>query len=319
MAMIPDPAAGPDGDARRAFVLVGPTASGKTGVAHALAARMGARILSADSMLVYRGLNLGTAKPTAAELSAGRYAGVNLTDPDQSFSVADYLAHVGAVLRQDPAALWIVAGGTGLYVKCLLQGLDAGPGRDPVARAEAEAALEAAGVAGLAGMVRAAAPEARVRDDRNPRRLIRAFERARQGETRWKGGWSLPRTTVVGLLPDRALLLRRIEARARAMFEGGLLDEARSLRAAWPQLSATARQAIGYREAFAVLDGAMTAAAAVERTIVRTRQLAKRQMTWFRHQASVDWVPVGEGQSPGWIASEVLRRWENHGPSRLAV
>ncbi len=317
--MMPASAATPDRDGYRAFVLVGPTASGKTAVAHRLSARMGARILSADSMLVYRGLDRGTAKPCAAELAAGRYAGVDLANPDRTFSVADYLADVGEALRHDPGASWIVAGGTGLYVKCLLQGLDAGPGRDPAARAEAEAVLATAGVAGLADRVRAAAPEARIRDDRNPRRLIRAFERARQGETNWSGGWSATRPTVVGLLPDRALLLRRIEARARTMFEGGLIEEARSLRDAWPHLSPTARHAIGYREAFAVLDGDMTLAAAVEWTIIRTRQLAKRQMTWFRHQADVDWVAVGEDRSVEWIAAEVLRRWENHGPARLAV
>jgi len=317
--MKPEPATVPDPAAPRAFVLVGPTASGKTEVAHRLARHLGARVLSADSMLVYRGMDIGTAKPPAADRAAFGYAGVDLVAPDGGFSVAAYLDRATDAVRGAPGAAWIVAGGTGLYVRCLLQGLDPAPGPDAAARAEAGALLDSGGVAALAARLREAAPGARVRDERNPRRLVRAYERAVRGDAAPGVAWAAPGPRIVGLQPDRALLARRIGARARAMFEGGLLDEARALRAAFPALSATARQAIGYREAFAVLDGAMSVAEAVERTAIRTRQLAKRQMTWFRHQADVDWVPVGGGMTVESVAAEVLRRWETHGPARLAV
>lgn len=302
-----------------AFVLVGPTASGKTDVAHILAASQHARILSADSMLVYRHMDVGTAKPSRDEREAHGYAGVDVVAPDRSFSVADYLLHVRATTGGCAARPWIVVGGTGLYVKCLTQGLDAGPGQDPAARAEARAALDAGGVDALAALVRREAPDAGVKDPANPRRLIRAYERARQGGGPHAPAWSPAMPVIAGLLPERGLLWSRIEARARSMFAGGLIEEARALRAAWPGLSETARHAIGYREAFAVLDGEMRYEDAIERTAVRTRQLAKRQMTWFRHQARVEWVPVAGTESPEWIAAEVLRRWEKHGPARLAI
>ncbi len=310
----------PEAEADRrpsAFVLAGPTASGKTAVAHGLARRLGARILSADSMLVYRHMNVGTAKPPPAELAEFGYAGVDLVDPDGAFSVSDYLRHASETVRSAAARPWIVAGGTGLYVKCLTQGLDSAPGPDAAARAEADAALERGGVPELAGMVRKAGAEPR--DASNPRRLVRALEKSRQGCVTSGQAWRTAPPVIVGLLPDRELLLGRIAARVRAMYAGGLVDEVRALRAAWPEWSATASHAIGYGEALAVLDGGLTAAGAIERTAIRTRQLAKRQMTWFRHQANVTWVPVRGTDRPDAIAAEVLRRWEQHGPTRLAV
>lgn len=302
---------------RSAFVLAGPTASGKTAVAHGLARRLGARILSADSMLVYRHMNVGTAKPSPGELAEFGYAGIDLVDPDGAFSVRDYLRHASEAVRRDPSRPWIVAGGTGLYVKCLTQGLDSAPGPDAALRAEADAVLGRGGVSELAGLVRKAGAEPR--DAANPRRLVRALERSRQGCVSPGTAWQTAPPVIVGLLPDREVLLVRIAGRVRAMYAGGLLEEVRALRAAWPEWSATASQAIGYREALAVLDGELSAAEATERTTIRTRQLAKRQMTWFRHQANVTWVPVGGADCPDAIAAEVLRRWEQHGPARLAV
>lgn len=307
-----DEAGGPS-----AFVLAGPTASGKTAVAHGLARRLGARILSADSMLVYRRMNVGTAKPPPRDLEEFGYAGVDLVDPDGTFSVSDFMRHASAAVRREAVRPWIVAGGTGLYVKCLTQGLDSAPGPDAASRAEADAALRRGGVQELAGLVRKAG--AAPRDTANPRRLIRALEKSRQGGMASGNAWRTPPPVIVGLLPERSFLLERIAARVRAMYEGGLLEEVHALRAAWPEWSETARYAIGYREALAVLDGGLSVAGAIERTAIRTRQLAKRQMTWFRRQANVAWIPVGGTDSLDAVAAEVLRRWEQHGATRLAV
>ena len=121
---------------------------------------------------------------------------------------------------------------------------------------------------------------------------------------------------VVGLSLPPPLLAQRIEARVAMMFDQGLLEEARQLRENFPQLSATARQAIGYAEAFAVLDGWCTAAEAREKICIRTRQLAKRQMTWFRHQASVAWIAADATADE--IAARVRKYWSDHGPTALA-
>jgi tRNA dimethylallyltransferase len=332
-----------------AYVLVGPTATGKTAVAHLLAADLNAVILSADAMLVYRGMDIGTAKPTAAERARFGYGGLDLVEPGASFDVAAWLDHAKIFLARARAAgrPVIVVGGTGLYVKCLLTGLTAQPDADPVWRAaaaklnlaELQAHLQKLDAARFAAMTES--------DQQNPRRLIRAVELAR-GDKQWSAGvlecWSngkeQPRTMLPAcvhpkqpfsqysntpilqhsIIPGLALpppvLAQRIQERVAAMFAQGLLDEAQKLHEKFPQLSATAQQAIGYAEAFAVLDGRCTAAEAQEKICARTRQLAKRQMTWFKHQASVVWVaaeaPVAE------VAARVRQLWSQHGPTPLA-
>lgn len=317
--MNPDPRPAPDRPRPAAFVLAGPTASGKTGLAHGLALRLGARILSADSMHVYRHLNIGTAKPSRDELAAFRYAGVDLVDPDSACSAGDYLRSAGDAVRDDPAATWLVVGGTGLYIKCLTQGLDPAPGADAGARAEADAVFAEGGLPALQALARKLAPEAAgtMRDPENPRRLIRLIERARQGGIEESRAWNGAPPRIVALSVGRDELGRRIETRIRGMIDAGLLEEARALREHWPRLSPPAAQAIGYREAWDVLDGACSAPDAAGRIAARTRQLAKRQMTWFRHQASVDWVDAGGDRHPDAVCDEILRYWETHGPAPL--
>ncbi len=302
------------------FTLAGPTACGKTAVAHRLAERLGARILSVDSMLVYRGMNIGTDKPSPAELEAHGYAGVDIVEPSETCSVGRYLEAVREPLA-DHRRPWIAVGGTGLYFRCLVQGLASRPTADAAARAEAEAVWQSGGLPALQDLVRRAAPQAyeRLRDPNNPRRLIRVYEIARQGgDASPPATWAEP-PSLVGLWREKAELDRFIAERVRRMFEAGLLDEAAALRARWPALSSAALQAIGYREAFAVLDGRLTRDAAIEETIRRTRRLARRQMTWFRHQARMQWVRVRPDSPPEKIADEVLRLWERHGPTRAAI
>jgi tRNA dimethylallyltransferase len=285
---------------------------GKTAVAHVLAHRLGLPILSADSMLVYRGMDIGTAKPSLEDRKGIAYFGIDLVGPEQDFSVADYLA---AVRASNPPPQVIVAGGTGLYAKCLLQGLDEVAPPDEALRQR----LASLPVEELQAELRRVDPEGfdRLRDKQNPRRLVRALEKAHGGRTAGLG-WSDPAGTIVGLRMDPSRLANRIEARVEAMYAGGLLDEAARLRAAGG-LSKTARQAIGYAEAWDVLDGKASVPVAMERTAARTRQLAKRQMTWFRNQAHVDWIEVGPGADAQALADMVHSRWQQHGPNDVRI
>ncbi len=284
-------------DHPQAYILVGPTASGKSSVAQILAEQSGAPVVSADSMNIYRGMDIGTAKPSADERGTVRYFGIDLADPVESFSVGDWLAAVKPAFAQTP----VVAGGTGLYVKCLLAGLDDLPAADAALRERAEkmslAALQAE------AQETAPAAYAALADKENPRRLVRLIE---HGGT--SNGWKKELPAVVGLHVERDVLLRRIAARVDQMYARGLVEEARGL--AGLELSVTAEKAIGYAEAFAVLRGEMSEAQAKERTVIRTRQLAKRQMTWFRTQLQVEWVDAQNFQTLEKLAEEVSRVWK---------
>jgi tRNA dimethylallyltransferase len=284
----------------QAFILVGPTASGKSSVAQILAEQAGAPLVSADSMNIYRGMDIGTAKPSVAERGSVPTFGIDLADPTETFSVGDWLNAVKPAFNQ-PA---IVAGGTGLYVKCLLAGLDDLPPADEALRACAEKMP----LAELQSKAKAAAPAAyeKLADKENPRRLIRLLEHGGISK-HWKK--ELP--TVVGLHVEREVLHKRIAARVDEMYAEGLIDEARGLINL--KLSSTAEKAIGYAEAFAVLRGDMTEAEAKEKTIIRTRQLAKRQMTWFRHQLNVEWVDTAKFQTLEDLAAEISNVWKKSG------
>lgn len=302
-----------------AFFLVGATATGKTAVAQLLAERQGCALVSADAMLVYRGMDIGTAKPTAGERGDVTYFGLDLVDPCAPFSVGDWLRAVRPAFTT-PVRPPIVAGGTGLYVRTLLCGLDA-PAADPAARAHWQALFAAEGVAGLRRILDARAPGAlaRLADPLNPRRLIRALERLDAGDTALPAVASRPCTSAVtvGLRLPRPALRQRIRQRAEAMFERGLGDEVRQLRERFPEWSDTARAAIGYAEAAAWVDNQISLAEAIERVVRRTNQLAKRQETWFRHQIRVVWVDADPEEPPTALAARVANLWEEYGPAQI--
>ena len=332
-----------------AFVLCGSTATGKTAVAHLLATELNAVILSADAMLVYRGMDIGTAKPTAAEREQFGYGGLDLVEPDATFDVATWLDHAQNFLERARTAgrPVLVVGGTGLYIKWLLTGLTAQPSADPAWRAAAEKMSLVELQVCLQKLDAAQFTALNESDRQNPRRLIRAIEIMRWKKNRSNGvleRWStgtgeeksspskvvshpqslspsssaptLHHSITPCLVLPPPLLWQRIERRVAAMFNAGLLDEARRLRATFPQLSASAQHAIGYAEAFAVLDGALTEKAAREKIAIRTRQYAKRQMTWFKHQSTVAWVAAAAPAEE--IAANVRKIWSDHGPSALA-
>ena len=310
-----------------AHFLVGCTASGKTAVANAIARETGALVLSADSMLVYRGMDVGTAKPTAAEREGVDLRGVDLADPDEPFSAGRWLEAARAAFAEAAAAGRgvVVAGGTGLYVAALLHGLDTREA-DPALRAKLEADLARGGVDALLARIEAVAPGAAAAvDAKNPRRVLRLAEivldrsHAESAEDESHAEFAESAEGLVGLAFPTELLNERIERRARAMFEGGLLEEVRVLRERFPGFErSTAGAGIGYAEALAVLRGEATLEEAIERTAARTRRLAKKQRTWWRHQARVDWVrsPADEADVVR-AARDVLEAWRKHGETTV--
>lgn len=274
--------------------IVGPTASGKSALALRLARARGGEIVSCDSQQVYRGLDIGTAKPSADERRELPHHLLDVAEPDESFSAADYSRLARAALAQirGRGRLPIVAGGTGLYLRALLQGLFDGPSRDPALRQRLERIASRFGDARLHRLLAHvdAAAAARI-EPRDRVRVVRALEvyaaTGRPISVQQRAG-SRPlegfHTLVVGLRPVRETLREAVAARTRQMLAAGLLDEVRALleRGLSPQLRPL--RSIGYRQAVAVVRGELTASEAEASIVADTMRFAKRQLTWFRHQ-----------------------------------
>jgi tRNA dimethylallyltransferase len=240
-------------------------------------------------------MDIGTAKVTAADRARVPHHGLDLVEPDEPFSLADYVRHAQGALSAiaGRGGLAIIVGGTGLYLRAIATGLDPdADAADPAVRAAVESDLATLGLASLVGELRQRAPSAAERTDvENPRRVVRAVERARIAGNRpppAPRGYPAP-TAWIGLRLDPAEHRRRIAARAEVQFAGGLLDEAAGLVARYPR-DLVAFSAMGYREAMAVVAGETDRDAAVARTITRTNTYAKRQRTWFRAEPQIEWL-----------------------------
>lgn len=295
-------------DARpRAIALMGPTASGKTALAIEWAQRLGGEIVSIDSALVYRGLDIGAAKPTAEERAAVPHHLIDIREPWQPYSAADFAADARAAIDDILArGRWpILAGGTGLYFHALLHGLSDMPPADPDTRGAIERDAQSRGWAALHAELASIDPETAARvHATDAQRIQRALEVHRlSGRTmsEWRAEapttGRLPlRVLRLALAPrDRAILHERIERRFDAMLEAGFLDEVRALRAR-PELAAhpvplelPAVRAVGYRQAWEHLDGLIDSPTFRARGIHATRQLAKRQLTWLRGRLDLRW------------------------------
>jgi tRNA dimethylallyltransferase len=273
--------------------IVGPTASGKSALALRLARARAGEIVSCDSLQVYRGLDIGSAKPTPAERAEVRHHLVDVADPDEPFSAAAYARLARAALADVAARgrLAIVAGGTGLYLRALLQGLFEGPPRDEALRRRLEGLAERFGDARLHRLLARVDPDAagRIRP-RDRVRVVRALEvyhlTGRPISEGQRGG-AEPlrgfRGLVLGLDPDRSSLREAVRARTREMLAGGLVEEARGLVERYGKDLRPLRS-IGYRQAVAVVRGRMTVQDAEAAIVADTLRFAKRQRTWFRHQ-----------------------------------
>ncbi|MDA0321281.1 MAG: tRNA (adenosine(37)-N6)-dimethylallyltransferase MiaA [Verrucomicrobia bacterium] len=304
-----------------AYVLVGATGSGKTLVAHTIARTCGAHVLSADSMAVYRGMRIGTAAPDSMLRSEVRYHGLELVDPVEAFSIHDYMQHarkVVAAARDDDAPL-IVAGGSGLYIKCLMNGLDETPGADAALREFWSDQVARLGLPALQDEARTRMPaefeSLSDSDRRNARRLIRLLERGGIPESWQDPGRNADQ--IVGLRFPSVTLKQRLRERAAGMMESGLLEESRALMA--KGLNRTASQAIGYSEAIDVLNGKLTQDQAVDLIARRSWRLARKQMTWFRHQAKVSWIDVEPSGSIDTVIEAVWKTWLDAGPAELRI
>jgi tRNA dimethylallyltransferase len=279
--------------------IVGPTASGKSALAMALAARLPLEIISADSRQVYRGMDIGTAKPTDAERAAVPHHLVDVAAPDEPFTVAQWAAAARALLPEIAARghLPLLVGGTGLYVSALLEGFDfARQAWSPQIRRRLSEEATAAGVGALAERLAQLAPDVAAHTDlRNPRRVLRALERASAGDLHRPGAvpYGGP-VTVIGLWMTQEALDARIAARAEGMFAGGLLAETRRLLDAGHDRSLPSLSGHGYREAAGVLDGSLSEPEAIRATTLRVRRYARRQMSWFRRDPRVRWLPADE-------------------------
>ena len=289
-----------------AIALMGPTASGKTAAAIELAKRHGGEIVSVDSALVYRGLDIGAAKPDEAERAGIAHHLLDLRDPWQSYSAAEFAADAAAAVRDIVARgkLPVLAGGTGLYFRALLQGLSPMPEADPAMRAQISAEADINGWpalhAQLAQIDPAAAKRIHATDPQRIQRALEVFRLTGKPISHWQaqpGVARLPaRVLKLVLAPaDRAVLHQRIEKRFDLMLEHGFLDEVRRLRAL-PQMAQVenpldlpAIRAVGYRQAWQFLDGQGSAAEFRDKGVFATRQLAKRQLTWLRGELDARW------------------------------
>lgn len=282
------------------LILAGPTGVGKSAIALALAEATGASILSADSMQVYRGMAIGTAQPTAAELAAVRHHLVGHVEPGEEYHVARFVAEADAILAAESAARRpvIVCGGTGLFLRHLIDGIFDGAPRRPDIRARLEAEIAEHGLERLRERLRAVDPQRDAEINANDAvRVIRALEvyeatgvpmselHRRDRETR------APRAVrYVVIHRPGAELDARQAARVDAMLAAGWLDEARVLMERGLTETAQAAKALGYRELFRHLRGEATLAATRAEIILRTRQFARRQLNWFRGVEAAQWV-----------------------------
>lgn len=310
-------------DQPSAWILVGPTAAGKTVIAQCLAEEKKAVVLSADAMLVYRGMDAGTAKPPLEYREKVPYFGIDIVAPNEPYNVALYLdeARKAVAFAHQQKKPLIIVGGSGLYIKCLLAGLDKSATSLPEVRRHWEVIFSRQGIRPLQDELQKTAPELwrALPDQHNPRRLLRALENAAGGKSRATTSWSESEqsATVAGIAVPRAILNERIFSRAEQFFQRGLLEEVRHLATVGIAKNATALQAIGYREALDHIQGHISLSEAIALTATRTRQLAKRQMTWFRHQLNIEWITPLEGQSIEDIARTVDALWVKRGAVRL--
>ncbi len=289
-----------------AILLMGPTAAGKTDLAIALHERLGVELISVDSAMVYRGMDIGSAKPSAEELARAPHRLIDIRDPAEPYSAADFREDALREMREISAAgrVPLLVGGTMMYLKQLLHGVANLPSADPVVRAGLEAELESRGLAALHAELGRVDPASAARIHPNdPQRLLRALEVFRLSGRPLSELWAEQRpetfpwrTLSIGLAPaDRAVLHERIAARFRAMLAEGLVEEVAALRARGDlDASLPAMKSVGYRQVWEYLDGDVDRAGLEQRGIVATRQLAKRQLTWMRGWEALHWVdPLG--------------------------
>ncbi|WP_027356464.1 tRNA (adenosine(37)-N6)-dimethylallyltransferase MiaA [Desulfofundulus thermocisternus] len=302
------------------LVLVGPTAVGKTAVSVEVALKLGGEIVSADSMLVYRYMNIGTAKPTMEERRGIPHYMIDIIDPDESYSVALYQAQARQHIREiwERGKLPLLVGGTGLYIRSVIEPYHfTGAGVDEHFRSQLLKEAREKGAQALYQRLVEVDPETAAKvHPNNLKRVIRALEvyhltgHPMSSALRQKGDGPPYNTLIIGLTMDRQRLYQRIEARVEQMLEMGLVDEVRSLlkRGYSPYL--TSMQGLGYKEIIAYLRGLSTIEEAIYLLKRNTRRFAKRQFTWFKRDPRINWINIGHYTGITEIAQEITKRAE---------
>ncbi|MCE9527101.1 MAG: tRNA (adenosine(37)-N6)-dimethylallyltransferase MiaA [Planctomycetales bacterium] len=311
--------------ATNCWFLTGPTAAGKTKVGLELAERIGAEIVSLDSMTLYIGMDIGTAKPTAEDRARVPHHLLDLVPPTDDFSLAEYLdaAHekINDIKSRGKEVLFV--GGTALYLKSLLRGVYQGPPPDWEFREAIEKELEVVGLSELHKRLQVIDPLLAAKLHPNDkRRIIRALEVFRvtgeplsHRQTHFDEGRTASQCKVFVLSWTREEIHQRIDARVDAMFAAGLVEEVRRLLASYGSLSRTASQAVGYREVMdhlaAPASPSNSLAACIELVKARTRQFARRQETWFRGLPECTFVPQSADKGPAEVAASILHLLES--------
>ena len=290
--------------------LVGGTAVGKTALALELSEQTGCELISLDSMQVYRGMDIGTAKATAAEQARCPHHMLDRAEPSERYDVARYLDEVREVLCElsDAGKRYLFVGGTAFWLRALIRGLFDGPSRDPELRARLEAVVEAEGAEALFARLQAADPDTAERLHPNDtRRVVRALEvfeltgeplSKQQREWGWHGEGEERRrdARVIGIASEGEAYEERLRARVEEMLDEGWGEEAVGIRDGCG-FGATAGKAIGYQEVLALADGALERAACIDEVTLRTRQFARKQRTWYRKLDEASWIePPKEGE-----------------------
>jgi len=300
--------------------LVGPTAVGKTALAMEIARQTGCELISLDSMQVYRGMDIGTAKATEAEREAAPHHMLDCVEPSERYDVARYQDEVREVLNElsEQGRSYLFVGGTAFWLHALIHGLFDGPSRDPDVRERLETALVEEGVEALFARLEEVDPATATRLHPNDtRRVVRALEVAeltgaplseQQREWGWHGGEEVPRRAgrVVGILAEGDEYEGGIRARVEAMLAAGWKDEALAIRSGCG-FGPTAGKAIGYREVLSLADGELSPEECVDEITLRTRQFARKQRTWYRKQREARWIePIQRGELER-VAAELSR------------
>jgi tRNA dimethylallyltransferase len=293
---------------REPLYLCGPTAVGKSAVAIELAKRLGGEIISVDSMQVYRGMDIGTAKPTEEERREVRHHLIDVADLTENFDAAKFVEMAKEAEQQIDFPIY--CGGTGLYFNALLHGLGEAPASNPEVRAE----LEKTPLDKLLNELKAKDSKCFAEIDRNnARRVMRALEVIRitgKPFSEQRAEWKEISQLIVGLEMDRAALHERIDHRVDEMFKRGLVEETQALLRRGLRENRTAMQALGYKQVVEHLEGGPSVKETIELVKLRTRQFAKRQLTWFKRQLPVKWMQIDPEDRPDRIAERLIDKYK---------
>lgn len=302
--------------ARDCFYLVGATASGKSDLSIRIAEKMDAEIISLDSMAIYRGMDIGTAKPSPENRSRWPHHLIDIADPSEEYSVSSYceaaFERIREIRSRNRQVLFV--GGTALYLKTLLRGAFEGPPADWEFRNSVMKEIEQVGSEHLHKRLEQVDPlSAHKLHPNDTRRIIRALEVYKTTgkpishlQTQFDEGTDTAQTRVVSLRWPRATLHQRIDRRVEQMFERGFVDECRSLREQPDSLGRTASQAVGYKEVFSFLDGVDSLEEVIQLVKNRTHQFARHQETWFRGLSEVHWIEREVGVEAEEVADKLI-------------